>query len=681
MEIAEHFYTDDPRVGHTDVQTRLPDTDYFFLGNGHIQAAVQVCRSGEGTPVGLLVMDPDRFGPKRRALTCTEEAGLRGTMLELRLGEELYCPEPLDLATGWETREWAPCVWVTWRAGPLEVTERFYSPDLDAARVYRRVEVAAVEEGAWSGLPEVCLRMGNAGERASRPGGDGVARDLLIHEILGPPGGSMVDARWITEPEGGEGGGRAGAYWGALAECHTTDPDLDHLFQAARNQLPTAVDRYGRMDGSIWQYNLEWVRDQAHVAEALVRLGDTGKARTILARLLDEFVSPNGDTVDSGTRRDPEDVELDQNGELLAALGTFVDWTGDVDLVRSRWDKVRALATFPLGEDFRHRPSGLLHNRREYWERHRVHGIQDGFELLSQFFVALGLDRAAGLAELLGEVEDAAKWGKAAAELRVALLEASRWRMVEEGHLIKRRGIDGAWQRTIEVASRDGLPPGIPLLEPGPHHLDPDASAALPIAYGFIDPRGELALGTLAHLEELWNQRWEGGGYGRYHASSEPDSPGAWPFPSLFIARACVEAGEDEKVWRILRWLRSTSGGRAGAWFENHGPRISPPYPQVGIPPWTWAEMITLFVHHLLGVRPDPEGVTLRPRLLEGLGGMEASVSVRNCRLRLAVKPLGGREEQGAWVSQGQTREWQPWGDEGVRLPLLEGELTVEIHC
>jgi hypothetical protein len=681
MEIEEHFYTDDPGVGHPDVRTRLPDTDYFFLGNGHIQAAVQVSRSDEGTPVGLLVMDPDRFGPKRRALTCTEEAGLRGTMLELRLGEELYCPEPLDLATGWETREWAPCVWVTWRAGPLEVTERFYSPDLDAARVYRRVEVAAVEEGAWNGLPEVCLRMGNAGERASRPGGDGVARDLLIHEILGPPGGSMVDARWITEPEGGEGGGRAGAYWGALAECHTTDPDLDHLFQAARNQLPTAVDRYGRMDGSIWQYNLEWVRDQAHVAEALVRLGDTGKARTILARLLDEFVSPNGDTVDSGTRRDPEDVELDQNGELLAALGTFVDWTGDVDLVRSRWDKVRALATFPLGEDFRHRPSGLLHNRREYWERHRVHGIQDGFELLSQFFVALGLDRAAGLAELLGEVEDAAKWGKAAAELRVALLEASRWRMVEEGHLIKRRGIDGAWQRTVEVASRDGLPPGIPLLEPGPHHLDPDASAALPIAYGFIDPRGELALGTLAHLEELWNQRWEGGGYGRYHASSEPDSPGAWPFPSLFIARACVEAGEDEKVWRILRWLRSTSGGRAGAWFENHGPRISPPYPQVGIPPWTWAEMITLFVHHLLGVRPDPEGVTLRPRLLEGLGGMEASVSVRNCRLRLAVKPLGGREEQGAWVSQGQTREWQPWGDEGVRLPLLEGELTVEIHC
>jgi hypothetical protein len=681
MEIEEHFYTDDPGVGHPDVRTRLPDTDYFFLGNGHIQAAVQVSRSDEGTPVGLLVMDPERFGPKRTALTCTEEAGLRGTILELRLGEELYRPGPVDLAASWETREGAPCVRATWRAGPLKVTERFYCPDLETPRVHRWVEVTAQEEGGWRDSSELYLRVGGAGERASRPGGDGVARALLIHEILGPPGGSMVEARWITEPEGGEGGPRAGAYWNALAECHTTDPDLDHLFQAARNQLPTAVDRYGRMDGSIWQYNLEWVRDQAHVAEALVRLGDTGKARTILARLLDDFVSLEGDTVDSGTRRDPEDVELDQNGELLAALGTFVDWTGELELVRSRWDKVRALATFPLGEDFRHRPSGLLHNRREYWERHRVHGIQDGFELMSQFFVALGLRRAADLAESLGEAEDAARWGEASARLKAALLEDSRWRLVGERHLIKRRGVDGAWQRTIEVESAEGLPPGVPLMEPGPHWLDPDASAALPIAHGFIDPRGELAAGTLAHLEVLWSQGWEGGGYGRYHMSGEPDSPGAWPFPSLFIARACVEAGEDEKVWRILRWLRSTSGGRAGAWFENHGPRISPPYPQVGIPPWTWAEMITLFVHHLLGVRPDPEGVTLRPRLLEGLGGMEASVSVRNCRLRLAVKPLGGREEQGAWVSQGQTREWQPWGDEGVRLPLLEGELTVEIHC
>ena len=34
------------------------------------------------------------------------------------------------------------------------------------------------------------------------------------------------------------------------------------------------------MDGSIWQYNLEWVRDQAHVVEGLVRLGDHAKART-----------------------------------------------------------------------------------------------------------------------------------------------------------------------------------------------------------------------------------------------------------------------------------------------------------------------------------------------------------------------------------------------------------------
>ncbi|MGD2123137.1 MAG: hypothetical protein PVJ76_15395, partial [Gemmatimonadota bacterium] len=69
MEVEEHFYRDDPSEGHPDVRTRLSDTDYFFLGNEHIQAAVQVCRSGEGTPLGFLVMDPTRFGPKRAALT------------------------------------------------------------------------------------------------------------------------------------------------------------------------------------------------------------------------------------------------------------------------------------------------------------------------------------------------------------------------------------------------------------------------------------------------------------------------------------------------------------------------------------------------------------------------------------------------------------------------------------
>jgi GH15 family glucan-1,4-alpha-glucosidase len=413
------------------------------------------------------------------------------------------------------------------------------------------------------------------------------------------------------------------------------------------------------------------------VAEALVRLGDHDLARTMLARLLDELVSSDGDTVDSGRHRPASAVELDQNGELLTALRTYVDWTGDLDLVASRWSKVQALATFPLHERFRHAASGLLHNRREYWERHSAHGIEDGFELMHQFFVTLGFESAAHLANALGQAEDRDGWTAAAARLRHAVLEDPRYRLIEDGHFIKRRGLDGTWQRTIHMASGCGLPESIPLLQEGPHFLDPDTSSILPVAHAFIDPKCELARNTLVHIEELWNQWWEEGGYGRYHASSEPDSPGAWPFASLFVARAYAEAGDDAKVWRVLRWLAGSPGGAAGTWFENDGPRIAPPYPQVGIPPWTWAELITLYVHHLLGVRPDHDGVTIRPHLLEGLDSMEASLRVRECKLDLSVRRAGSLAERGGRAGS----ERLPWRKDGVRLPLPTADLQIEILC
>jgi len=40
MEVKEHFYADDPRCGPEDAWTTLPGVDYFFIGNGLIQAAV-----------------------------------------------------------------------------------------------------------------------------------------------------------------------------------------------------------------------------------------------------------------------------------------------------------------------------------------------------------------------------------------------------------------------------------------------------------------------------------------------------------------------------------------------------------------------------------------------------------------------------------------------------------------
>ena len=695
MDTSEHLYGDDPTTGHPDVRTRLAETDYYFLGNGHVLTAVQHCRSGEGTPLGLLVLHPDRFGPKRSALTCDVTTGLEGTRVGVRSGEVTHFPTAAGTRAGWDPAAKTPTVRAVWQGGAAHVEERFSCSHPTLPRIVRdlRVSLPGPPEG-----PIVLLSgakggaEGSAGHREGgapsvEPGsfvldfaGTATATARLIHEVRGVEGTYEVVSWWEAEPgsDVAPETDAAGEYWDTLTTFRCSDEGLDHLFRAARSQLPVAVDHRGRMDGSIWQYNLEWVRDQSHVAEALVRLGDAAKARTMLARILDELVSPEGDTVDSGRRRSTAEVELDQNGELLAALATYVDWTGDLELVDARWDRIRAVAAFPLQDRFRHAASGLLHNQREYWERHGAHGIEDGFELTSQLFVALGLAEAARLADALGRDEDRDRWREAAAALRSAVLDDPDWRLVEEGHLIKRRGVDGAWQRTVHMEPDANLPDGIPLLAQGPHFLDPDTSAALPVVHGLVAGDSELARNTLAHVEELWNQAWDDGGYGRYHVTSEPDSPGAWPFASLFVARAYAEARDDAKVWRVLRWLSATRGGEAGAWFENHGPRFAPPFPQVGIVPWTWAELASRVIHHLLGVRPGPgrdHPAPLAPGGADRDGGVPPGGRPPDAPYGAAgVVPRGAGGEDG-WSVRALGRQ------QCIRIPRLRADLRVEVSC
>lgn len=673
MDMKEHIYTDDPTVGHPDVRTYLAGVDYFFIGNGLIQAAVQVCRSCEGTPLGLLILNPDRFGPKRAALTCFDAEGVTGTIISVRVNGTDHTPAGNELNAQWDDVDGVPAACVTWSAGNLDVQERFYCPGLSSPRIHRRITVSSAE----ADNSEILLLTGDS-DKEGQPvtlSPNCSATVCLLYEVVRDDGEPLVVTRW---KEHDRPSAYSTDYWTGLTHCHTGDTSLDHLFASARCQMPAAVDAIGRMDGSIWQYNLEWVRDQAHVTEALVRLGDYDLARTMLARLLDDFVSESGDVIDSGQYRDPIEVELDQNGELLTALKTYVDWTGDLDLLRERWGKVTALASFPLQESFCHEESGLLHNAREYWERHGGFGILDGFELMHQFFVALGLESAVYLSERTGNRAETETWKTAAERLRYGLLEDPQYRLIENGHFIKRRGIDGVWQKTITRPDDCVLPPEIPLMEDGPRSLDPDTSSVLPIAYAFIDPNGDLASNTLAHMEETWNQRWDDGGYGRYNAESEADSAGPWPFASLFVARAYVEAGDHDNVWRILRWLSNAPSSRAGSWFEFYGNRIAPPYAQNGIIPWTWAEMATLFVHHLVGVRPDLDGVTIRPFLLNGLDQMNATVRVREHRLNIDVRRAASVKERRALAGT-ESYVWQD--GKGVRMPLPTSNVDVTVLC
>jgi hypothetical protein len=637
IDASEHYYHDDPNVGHPDVRTELKGVNYFFLGNGLIQVAIQSAPAGDATPLGVLVMNPDRLRKKREAVTIDAVAGVSATMVRLTCGKVVHEPRAGACEVEWRKSAPVPTVRARWAAGGLKVEENFSCPDWATPALCRQITVKNARRVRMAVEISTGVRSASLRRRLVLKAGE--KKTLTVLYTL-DCAADAVSCAWVRRaPDDAE----ARAFWGSLAKVKFSHRMLDHFFQTAKTQLPVGVSRIGCVDGSIWQYNLEWLRDQSMVALALTMIGAVGPATTMFTRLLDKFVTPEGDTLDSSEKRNPADVELDQNGCLLTTLKDYVLWTGNVGLVRAKWAKVVAVAEFPLQDIFRHPESGLLMNCREFWERHKAHGIQPGMEMVYQLYVCHGLAAAAVLARLTGHEAEALRWDAESARLKAALLGDKRFRMHDARGFIKRRAPDGQVQETIEADPATGLPAAVPLGGPGPHRLNPDTSSALPIAFGTIPPDSALARRTFKSLEKLWNQDWKTGGYGRYDVSSEPDSPGGWPFASMFVARAAVEAGDHEKVWRVLHWLDGVAGAKSGAWFEFYGRRLAPPFPQVGIVVWNWAELIILYVQHILGVQPQEHGLRFRPRLLSGTKGVAASFLLRGRRLTLRVSRKTGR--------------------------------------
>jgi hypothetical protein len=632
VDLAEHVYDDDPQHGHPDVRTRLAGVNYFLLGNGAIQAIVQHAPRGEGTALALAIMDPERLGRKRDALTMHERFGLEPTVVHLVTSTNDASPLLNALTVGWQPDAAVPTVVASWGARNFTVQERFYCPSASRPRLAREVTITNRALEPQVGWVRTSVPGSTVMPRFSvKPGAR--TRVWFVYELDAAPGSLRVTAS-ATDPAEAD----ARAAWSGTAEMRFDDTTLDHLFRASRWQLPAAASTRGRMDGSIWQYNREWVRDQAFVALALTELGHHALAAAMLRRLLTEFVTDEGATLDSSAVRSRDDVELDQNGVLLHVLERYVVWTGDGGLVTSLWDRIAALADYPLRPEFRHEPSGMLSGSREFWERHAAHGVEPGLEMAYQMFVSLGLGSAARLATMARRPDEAGRWQQASRGLREAMLSRPSWALCDARGFIKRRSLDGVVQESLTPRPDAGLPAGVPLASDRPHPLNPDTCCVLPIAFGFVDASSPLAAASLSAIEPLWNQEWDGGGYGRYDVGSEPDSPGAWPFASIFVARALVEAGDSARVWRILRWLASTDGSAAGAWFEFNGPRIAPPFPQVGVIPWTWAELVLLFVQHVLGIRPGPDGIRVRPRLLAAMRGVDARIPVRKGWLNIELR-------------------------------------------
>jgi hypothetical protein len=584
-----------------------------------------------------------------------------------------YVPEPGRVEIDWQDFDGVPSVRMRWKAGSCEVTERLWCAGREAALI-REVGVnntgaAVVEARALTVLRPNPLLFDEYGvnraearleahgyhhlELSAAGGGQTLEREVEVKLGLLAPGESgnarfvlTLDRPGSTWNAGSLGLARADAasLWRNRATLNTGDAGLDGMFRMAGRGLRSVVAESGKMDGGLWGYNLEWVRDASMAAAGALLAGHIETCEAMLERILTRMISANGAALDSSFHRPPETIELDQNGQVLCTLWTHWAWTGSEAIIRKHWPKIRAVADFALDPVYRDPRTGLVKNTREFWERSAPHGVREGYELAYQCWNIAGWQRAAEMARMLGDEESEKRWLEAAGLMRRSFLSDPQFSFIRDGRLVKRLQANGEQQVTLEPPQRDSMPPGMPLRVEPVSYCDPDASSVYPILLGVVDPNGAVARRTLDSMEALWNQRWEKGGYGRYHVTGEPDSPGPWPFASLFIARAYLEAGDSEKVWRTLRWLESAPGGRTGAWFEYYGPRPVPPLPPVAVIPWTWAEIVTLVVYHLLGVRPDSQGITVRPRLLDGLNDVSANLRVNGHALRLRIRKGMGRE-------------------------------------
>jgi len=463
---------------------------------------------------------------------------------------------------------------------------------------------------------------------------------------------------------------RTRAYWDGTTSITTRDSLVSKLFDHARFGLPGMIGSQGKMDAGMFEYGDQWVRDGSYVALGLIHAGHFESARALLSLILTELLSTEGTLIASGVFDNPDREEFDQMGALLHALKAYRDWTGDTLLIAEHRTKIVAMIERPLQDRFRD-STRMVHNRREYWER----TFEDGYELTYQAFMASGLRDAADLSHQLGVPEKAAHWTAEAEVFRRAMLNHPTRALVDRGALVKRRNVDGSVAFLIPGQPGDHKRDD-PASTEAFHRLNPDASSVFPILLNVIDPRSTLAQKTLDQMEELWNARWEIGGYERYHSSSQQDQPGPWSCATGFIARAQHEAGMYNRSRRSLDWLLQIQGGNSGAWLEQI-PVIRSQVPAAGILVWASAEVTIFAVRHWLGVAFEGSDLVIRPALFAGQGGCKANLRFRSTRIKIDVDDAG--DTAYALVNGKRTL---PRRDGSLVIPAkdLNQELAITIH-
>ncbi|HET6512232.1 MAG TPA: hypothetical protein VFH43_08575, partial [Candidatus Kapabacteria bacterium] len=321
---------------HPDFETYLPNTQYFFLGNGRIQCAIQWSEDDGCTPLGLLLSDPAHFSRKWSTLLFHPEYGLERTQLTL-IHKGIRCkPQRESLRVSWDLDAIEPLVTATWDADELRVRETFRCPD-DESFLVRDIEIEGVEGDVQV---EVALYASNAlfnwftiNEDYLEATGYTKCRiwtsdhshqneRFLTITLAGVKGRAATSFYYEIEPKHIHPNHRREHalvqeqhYWLNASQVEYGNGDgikaeIARLFKISSAGLRAAVAQSGKFDASIFQYNFEWSGDASMVAEALLYAGHAKTARAVLENILTRLTNEQGMAMESSRFRGGQHAEL-----------------------------------------------------------------------------------------------------------------------------------------------------------------------------------------------------------------------------------------------------------------------------------------------------------------------------------------------------------------------------------
>lgn len=645
--------------------------EYYVLRSGRAEMVVQADKAGLSPAFSYLMFDAEnarQSARKVQAYNYTEKEKHFSSAVQVIMNGFTFDPLPQTCDTKWILREGIPSVHALWWASGVQIEETI-TPLMDYGLFIRNIFLTSKDlmatdtvyvnlsipiEAKQSDTNLLVYERENAVFGMKVISGYTCRVDSLRHILVGPivlePNETTSLKVYLTagienepdfdvkkQPDDLERNEHelislSTQKWQHNNRISTTDELVQSIYDASRFSLPSSVANNGTMNAGIFEYGAQWVRDASNTALGMVHIGEFELTRSMLEYMLEYMIQDEGTTMISGGFDEPDREQFDQMGEFIHALKAYTNWTGDVSLLKQYKKKIIAMVERPLHENFRDE-TGMVHNRREFWER----TFDDAYELAYQTWVITGLRDAASLAVHLDAEDRAAIWIREAAVIENAMFNHPSARLVDNGHLIKRRNTT---QAIVDIFPYDGWVAGAPASVEQMSGIYPDATMALPIAMGLIDSSDDLAQKTIIELEKLWNRRWTFGGYERYNSSSQGDQPGPWTFATTFIMRGQHEAGRLDLSRRSLQWLYESGGGRTGSYYE-HIPILKHAMPTAGILPWSNAEVSYFIIHHLLGVKFDEDVMTIKPNLFDLTAPIKADLRFRNSRIKLDISGSG----------------------------------------